>query len=497
MASAADALGIQGVGERDLISTPEAGPALVRGGMLRTGSFLGGSLFSVVAAAFLFRDLGVTDTGRYTTAMSLGAVVIGVTDFGLNVIGLRELSVLRGEERDNIARAILGMRLALTSVGALLITAFAFAVYGELLGFGVLVACVGMLLQSTQTTLTMSLMARLRLGWISALEFARQVGAAVAIVVLVLVGAHLLAFLAVTALITVLMLPPTVALVKGDISIRPSFDVGQWRRLIVPGLAYSAATVTATLYLRVAIVVVSLVDDSHQLGYFSVSFRVVEALLALPGLVVGSAFPIFAHAAHEDPARLGYALSRVFDAALIVGVWVSLSLAVGASLAVDVVAGAGFHPAAGVLAIQGLVVGAVFVSTIWASILLSLHQHRVILIFNLSMLALVTVVVAVLAPLLGAEGAAIATAAVEIAAAIIGGNVVMRGRPHLRPSLQMLPKVAAAAAVGASPILLTGVPVIGRLVMSSLLYTAILVLLRAFPADLLELLIGSRAGRRR
>ena len=481
--------------ETSFLATPEAGPALVRGGVMRTGSFVGGSLLSVGAAALLFRHLGVTDTGRYTTAMSLSAVAAGLTDLGLNVIGVRELAVLRGEQRANLARNLLGMRLVLTSIGAVVITLFAFAVYGELLGLGVLIACVGMLVQSIQTTLTVPLIVRLRLGLLSMLELARQASAAAVIVLLVLAGAQLLAFLAVIAIAAFIVLPPTIRLVRGDIPIRPSFDIRQWRELIVPGLAYSAATVTATLYLRVAVVLVSLISGSHQLGYYSVSYRVVESLLTLPGLLVGSAFPIFAHAAHNDPARLGYAISRVFDSSLIVGVWVSLSLAVGAPLAIAVIAGPDFQPAVPVLAIQGVVVGAVFVSSVWACALVSLRLHRVILVLNLSMLALVTVTVAALASLYGAEGAAIGTAAVEVLAAVAGAIVLVRGHPHLRPSLHLLPKVAAAAVIGASPMLLTDIPIVARVGLSTFLYAATLFFARAYPADLAELLFARRKVR--
>jgi O-antigen/teichoic acid export membrane protein len=484
-------------GEADLLATTDAGPALVRGGMMRTGAFVGGSLFGVAAAGLLFRRLGVSETGRYTTALSLGAVAIGVTDLGLNVIGLREFSVLRGEERARLARNLMGMRLALTSLGAVTVTVSAFAIYGRLLGLGVLIACSGMIIQTTQMTLTVPLMARLRLGWISVLELARQLIAAAAMVVLVLAGAHLLAYLAVVAITSLLMLPPTIALVRGDIPIRPSFDMRAWRELIVPGLAYSAATVTATLYLRVAIVLVSLIDGSRQLGYFSVSYRVVESLLVLPGLLVGSAFPIFAHAAHTDPVRLQYALSRVFDAALIVGVWVSLALVVGASFVIDVVAGPDFRGAAAVLAVQGLVVGAVFLSSVWAYVMLSLRLHRVILIFNLSLLALLAVTVAVLATLFGAEGAAFATSAVEIIGAIAGGVLLLHGRPHLRPSLRILPKVVTAAGIGATPILLSGFPIVGRVAASSFLYLLTLFSVRAFPPDLLDLLFARKGRSRR
>jgi len=480
--------------EPNVLSTSAAGPAVVRGATLRIGSFLAGSLFSVVAVALLFRHLGVIDTGRYTTAMSLSAVVTGLTDLGLTGVGLRELSVLRGEQRAAFTRNLLGMRMVFAGVGVLLVTAFAFAAYGPLLGVGVLIACGGVLIQNTQGILAVSLAVRLRLGWLSALELARLLVTAGTIVLLVLLGAHLLAFLAVTAVASSIVLVPTIALVRGDIPLRPAFDPRRWRALITPMLTYSAAALTATLYLRVAVVLVSLLCSPHQLGYFSVSYRVVENLFTLSGLLVGSAFPLFAHTAQGDPARFAYVISRAFDSALIMGVWISLSLIVGARLAIEVIAGARFLPAAPVLAVQGLAVAAVFVNAVWGCALLSLHLHRVILVLNLTLLALVGIAVAVVAPLYGAQGTAVATASVEIAAAIAGAILLVHSRAHLRPSLRVLPKVALAAAIGATPMLLTGAPVVGRLALSTCLYAAVLLWRGALPSDLGELLRPRTGG---
>jgi len=478
--------------EPDVLATPEAGRAVVRGTTLRISSYVGGSLFSVAAAALLFRHLGVIDTGRYTTATSLSALVAGVTDLGLTGICVRELSVLRGEQRTSFARNLLGLRLVLASAGIVAVTCFAFVAYGPLLGLGVLIAACGVLLQNTQTLLTVSLSVRLRLGWLSALELARQLIAAAMIVALVLLGAHLLAFLAVAALVALVLFTPTIALVRGDIPLRPSFDPRRWRALAAPMLTYSAAVLAGTVYLRVAVVLVSLLCPTRQLGYLSVSYRLVENLLFFPALLVGSAFPIFAHAAQADTARFAYVISRMFDAALIVGVWVSLSLAVGSRLAVEVIGGSKFLPAAPVIAVQGISVAAVAVGGVWASALLSLHLHRVILILNLSLLVAVAVAVAVLAPLYGAQGAAVATAAMEVVSAIAGGLVLMHGRAHLRPSLRVAYKVGVAAAIAVSPMLLTSTPIVGRLALSSALYAVVLLALRAFPSDLPGLLFPAR-----
>jgi hypothetical protein len=73
--------------------------------------------------------------------------------------------------------------------------------------------------------------------------------------------------------------------------------------------------------------------------------------------------------------------------------------------------------------------------------------------------------------------------------------VLAHGRPHLKLSLKTLPKVAIAAAIGAAPALLGGVPAIGRVCLSTFLYATALLLLKAFPPDLLAILLPLRAKR--
>ena len=471
----------------DLLSTSEAGPLAIRGGALRVGSFAAGSLVSIVGGALLFRHLGVVDAGRYTTALSLGALVAGFTDLGLTAIGMRELATREGEHRARLARSLLGIRLALTTIGVVLVTVFAYATYGSLLGTGVLIAGVGVFVANVQATWAVPLMAGLRLGWVSLLDLARQLISVVLIVALVLVGAKLLAFLTVPLIAALLVVVPTALLVRGDIPLRPSFDLAQWRELVAPAFTYSLAVAAATVYFRIAIVLVSVLASERELGYFSLSFRIVEVLFAIPGLLVGAAFPIFARAARDDPERLGYSLSRVFEVSLIAGAWVALSLSIGAPLAIEIMGGAQFEPAAPVLALQAVGLGATFVGSVWAFGLLSLHEHRTILGLTLGVLVAGTAILVLLIELDGARGAALGTAIVEVGAAIAGGLLLVRGRPHLRPRLAIVPKVALASALAATTMFLTGVPVVVRVTLATLIYCVVLLVLRAYPQELREL----------
>ena len=199
-------------------------------------------------------------------------------------------------------------------------------------------------------------------------------------------------------------------LVRGTRALTPTFSLGRWRRFVRPMLPYSAAVAASSVYLRVSIILVSVLGTAVQLGYFSLSFRIVEVLTPVPALLAGSALPIFAHTVRgDDHDRLGYALGRVFEVSLIVGAWVAVSIAVGAPLALAIVGGPRFAPAAPVLAVQGVGLGAMFVSLVWANGLLGLGLYRQILAISVAGLVLTAALVAVLVPIDGAQGAAIGT----------------------------------------------------------------------------------------
>ncbi|MGI8730287.1 MAG: hypothetical protein ACR2LK_09915, partial [Solirubrobacteraceae bacterium] len=84
----------------DILDTPQAGPKVIRGSVLRVLGYGAGVLLSVGSAAILLRYLPVADFGRYAAALSLVTIVAGLTDAGMTSIGVREYTVREGEDRD-------------------------------------------------------------------------------------------------------------------------------------------------------------------------------------------------------------------------------------------------------------------------------------------------------------------------------------------------------------------------------------------------------------
>ena len=473
------------VGEQDLLDTPDAGPAAIRGATLRVGSYVVGALLSVASGALLFRHLGVIGVGRYTIVLSLVALVSGLSDAGLTSIGMRELSVQGGAERRALASDLLGLRIVISVVGVVGMFVFALlAGYPNIVVAGVLIGGVGLVLQSYQSTLSVSLLSRLRLGWVSVIGVVSQATSVVLIALLVLDGAHLLAFVAVTIPATAVALAITVVKVRGDVPLVPTVHRERWRRLLRMVLPYSVAVTAAAIYLQISVVLVSLIANERQLGLYSASFRIVLVLMAIPGPAGRLGVPDLCTRRtrrrcaarlrgrsrlpdQPDPGRLDRARDRdrgtarnpdhhrrrklqgrrrrAFDPGT--GTWSDVCRRRLGERSAQPPAPARHHVFQHRCAHAGCCSGGCAGQPGRRCRRRHRHcRHRV-------------------------------------HRALVAGIIVVRGDPRLKPSLASLPRVALAGACGAAPALL-GTPVIVKLILSSAIYAAGLVVLRLIPDEL-------------
>lgn len=476
------------------LDSPEAGGAAIRGGAMRLVGYVVNVLLGALSAAFLFRHLGKRDAGTYVTAMTIGAIVGGLSDLGLTALGLRELSVRDPGGRRRLMSNLLGVRLALTIGGLAVSVVFAVAVgYSSLLVAGVALAGLGLTFQTVQGTLALSLMSRLKLGLVTVTEVARQALVTILTILLVLAGAGLLPLISIAIPVGVLLLAATVWLVRGEVPFRPRFDQGEWRLIVRAVLPYSAAAAISVVYFRVSVVIVSLTSSATELSYFGASFRILEVLILIPGLMVTAVFPIFARSALEDQERLAYAVSRVFSVALIAGVWFMLVIAIGAPFAIKVIGGDEFAKATDVLRIQGIGLGGSFVGSVWGLTLLSLRRNRALLAVNVAGLVVGTLLVVILAAAAGARGAAAGTAATELLVAFLTPLVLRSSDRHVLPAFDAVPRVLLAGGVAAATALIPGIPVLAAAVAATAVFGMLLLLTRTIPEELFVELRSLRA----
>jgi len=479
--------------EPDLLDVPEAGPTAIRGSLLRTIGYVAGVLLSLVAVPLLFSHLGDRDYGRYVDVIALVTIVQGITDVGLGQIGVREFATRPPGSRERLMRNLLGVRVSLTSLGIVFAAAFALAAgYGHAAVIGTLTAGAGMVLAVAQGTFAVPLAARLQLGWVTTLDFARQVLSVAGIVLLVLVGAGLLPFLIISVPVGLVVLGGTLLLVRRTMPLLPTFDRDEWSLLIRSVLPFATAMVIGTLYLRITVVLASVLASRTQNGYYAIVFTVVSVLIAIPALTVGSTLPILARAARDDHVRLDYVLQRLVEVTLIAGVGIAVPLIAGAGFVVSVLTSGTARPAAGVLQIAAIAVVTQFVGASWQYGLLALHRYRSMLVISAAGLAVSVCLTLILVPSLQARGAAIAFVAGELAVAGFAFGALRVAQPTLKFDLRVPLCVLFAAGLALCVLLVPRLSSLPAAVIASVLYAGMLLCTRAIPRELTDALLRRR-----
>jgi O-antigen/teichoic acid export membrane protein len=470
---------------QDPQAVPEGGLA-IRGGAIRLAGYGAQLLLGVASTAILLHYLGVVRTGEYVKCVAIATLCTGVVDAGLGTIGLREISLRTGPERGPYLRNLLGLRLAASVAGMALSAAVAgLAGYRPELVAGAALAALGVLFANVAQTLAAVLMAELRLGWMTASEVLRNLVTLGLVAVLAAANAGLVAFFAQLAVAGVVAVVLLVAVVRGTVPLRPAIELDTWRSILRVALPFVLATAIGAVYFRIVVLLVDLLSSDRQTGLFGASFRLIEVLVVLPSLIVSTAFPIFARAARDDAARLGYGLTRMLEACLILGAGTALVLSVGAPAAIAIASGgnAEFDAAADVLRLHALALAGSFCAQVFGYGLLARGLNRQVLAVSGIALAVMLAACLALIPPLGARGGALATVAGELTLAVAGAVLFARAVPDVKVRPQGVMRIALAAGAGA----LAGIPLppAPGAVAAALVFGVVLLATRAVPAELL------------
>jgi O-antigen/teichoic acid export membrane protein len=301
--------------------------------------------------------------------------------------------------------------------------------------------------------------------------------------VLVLLGAGLLPFFVVQLGVAVVLIPVT--LVLAQISLRFTTGVGRAAivRLLRETLPLAIAFAMSVVYIRVLVVLVSLLSDDVQTGLFGTSFRIFEMLLALPALILSVALPLLSVAGDEDESRLRSALQSMTEASLLIAALLVVGIVILAEPGIRLVGGDEYIGAASVLRIQALALVPLFLVQTWQLGLIAGRAQRSMAVANGLALGLVLVLGLALVPAGGADAAAWVAVAAETALAVFLWVALERMRPGGAPRLWFAWKVVVAAGLAAGAGYLLRDSAVVAAGVATVVFVAVAFVTRAVPAD--------------
>ncbi|HEX3360155.1 MAG TPA: polysaccharide biosynthesis C-terminal domain-containing protein [Solirubrobacterales bacterium] len=439
----------------DVLRSAGAGKKVIHGSALRLGANLANLVFALATATLLLRHLGVEESGRYVTVMSLVGIALAIVDQGLNVGASKDLTMTARDERRALLANVVGQRLIVAAVAWVCLVTFALvAGYPREMVIGTALAGFGIMLVALGNAMLVPLTVDLRNAGIAIVEMLRSFIVLVGVVLLVAAGAKLDAFLALQILVGLSVLTVVPLLVGRAGVVRPRWDRVRQRALVRTALPVAAALVLGQIYFRLVIVLMSLISSAKQVGYFGGSLRAMEALIALPILVASVALPVMTAAAHGNMARLRYAIEGLSEGAVIAGMLIILVTIRAADPVMRMIGGKEFEPAGNVLRIQVVALLFIALYQIWTVALVALGRQRQLIFTNAVGLIAVGLFAAVLVPPLGAKGGAIASVSADI---VLAGLIYWRlhistGRVTVRRGF--LARVAVASLAAGATLLL-------------------------------------------
>jgi O-antigen/teichoic acid export membrane protein len=468
----------------DVLTSSEAGGKVIRGSAMRVAANVAGLLLGLVTATLLLRHLGVEDSGRYVTVLSLVGIAVSLVDNGLNVTASSELARLDPGTRRPLLANILGQRLVVAAAALILLVAFAFlAGYPEEMVSGTALAGAGVLLVAIANAVLVPLTVELRNGGLALVEVLRQVVTLAGVAALVAWGATLTPFFAVQLAVGLVVVASVPFLVGRRGLLWPRFDRAEQRGLLGTALPVAAALVLGQIYFRLVIVLMSLISSAEQTGYFGGSLRAMEALIVIPVLVANVALPLLTAAARDDLPRLRYALEGLGEGAVIAGVLVALVTFRAAEPVMELLGGSEFGPAGDVLRIQVLALLFIALYQLWTVGLIALGEQRQLILANGLGLLGVTVFAVALVPEFGAEGGAVASVLGDALLASLIYWRLHRSTGRVTVGLGFLLRVAAAAAVALVPLFVPGLPDLVAAGLSAVVFLGVGLLIGMVPRE--------------
>jgi O-antigen/teichoic acid export membrane protein len=476
----------------DVLTSAEAGGKVIRGSAIRVGANAAAQVLSVAIAVLLLHYLGVAESGRYVTVMSLIAIASAIADIGLNVSGSRELALRAEPERRALIANFLGQRLSVTPVALLLIVVFAVvAGYPSSMVAGTALAGAGLFIVTLADAVLLRLAVQLRNAGLAFVDFLRQAVTLAGVAALVVIGASLTPFFAVQIAVGLAAVAVTPLLLGSDAFVLPRFDRAVQRSLLMKALPVSAALVLGQVYFRMVIVLMSLISSPKQTGYFGASLRSMEGLVSVPILVAGVALPLLAAAARDDRARLRYAVEGLGKGAIIGGVLVVLVTVRAAEPLMALIGGGAFRPAGAVLRIQVAALLFIALYQIWGVSLVAVARQRDLILTNALGLLGVATFAAILVPPFGAEGGAAASVLGDALLASLIYWKLHAATGRVMVSAGFLGRVVVAAAV-ASVALVLPLPDFAAAALAGVLFLGVGQLIGMVPGEVRDALAPHR-----
>lgn len=176
------------------------------------------------------------------------------------------------------------------------------------------------------------------------------------------------------------------------VKIKLSFDKDIWMKIFYASWPIALSIFFNLIYLRGDAIILSLFATNAEIGFYSASYRVIDALTTLPIIFAGLMLPLFTAAwAEKNIEKLKRYLQVSFDICAILSIPIVIGTQFIATSVMTMAAGKEYFPSGPILKILIIAIAMVFFSTTFAHFIVAINQQKSML-FGYAITAVLSVI---------------------------------------------------------------------------------------------------------
>lgn len=390
---------------------------------------------SLINFRLIANYLGPTLYGDYGNIFNFIALFTVLTDFGLFIVAVREISQ-NPERRQHIMENVLSLRFILAAAASLLAIGSAWLIgylspdsgYAANLG-GIAVGALSMLIYFMSNMLDVVFHIELKMGYVALVEFINK---AVAVAYVALAIKWQLPFIWIVAGVAIGNLAGFLArglTSKQFFSLRLRYDPQTWRWLLSMAIPLGLVFALNQVYFKVDGIMLYAMSGSYDTGIYTAAYRILETTLFVSAFFVQAMTPFLSNFVVKKPAEARKLITAGTEIMIAAGGAIAIAIAVYATQIVNLLAGPDYLLATYPLWYLAATIGVLYINSLLGQVLVLLDQRKILLIMAVVILAFNVGANFWLIPHFSYLGAAAATLISELI--LLATNVVLLRRRHL------------------------------------------------------------------
>ena len=379
--------------------------------------------------ALITRILGQTNFGFYTTIFAFVQMFMMLTDFGLYLAMLREVSTVKSkEEESKVINNIFTIRL-LASILVLLLIPLVIKLfpYDQVVKDGVVFFVLVFFFQSLISTLTAVFSKKMDMSKVAIVNFFNKAAHLLFLIYLFKVGGTLNSVLITQSVVFAIGFLIFVIFLRKYIKLVLHFDFKYWKHVIVTTWPLAAGTVLNLLYFKADTLILSAYHSPADVGLYGAPYKALEVLTTFPHMFMSLMLPLLTAAwLSKNLEKLKSLWQNSFDffsmivIGMIVGTWL-ISKPV-----MILLAGSEFAASGPILNVLVLATAAIFFGVLFTYMVVALNVQRQMVkyFFTAAVIALIGYFIFI--PRFSYWGAAYMTLGVEVLIVFFGYLVVRK-----------------------------------------------------------------------